>query len=88
MFSLNHDPQLLSDVGLARCGAWLLWPLLWIFFNGGRLLCQFGWVNWVNWVNPMILVSQVILSVVELPAYIYAVIIWLPNIANQKYFYC
>ena len=32
----------LSDVGLARCGTWILWPLLWIFFNGGRLLCQFG----------------------------------------------
>ena len=43
-------------------------------------------VSWVNWV--MLSASQVILSVVELPAYIYAVIIFVfPMFHNQQYFY-
>ena len=83
-----------SDAGLARGSTWLLWPLLRIVFNGGRLLCQFGsFLNIIFYLtlfgfnmesallsfnerNDVIMkISwfQVILSVVELPAYIYAV---------------
>ena len=51
-----------------RCGACLVW---WMLYN-----CMLSW--WFH-ENPMISASQVILSVVELPAYIYAVIICLPN---------
>ena len=44
--------------------------------------------SWWYHENPMSSASQVILSVVELPAYIYAVIIFVfPMFHNQQYFY-